>query len=72
VRRSGPAVKHVEEVHRDVLESEQAAEARVDDHLPERERKGARRLHPEGEGPESKEAEAVPEAEEGHLLDIKV
>jgi hypothetical protein len=67
------AIKHVEQAHQDVPESNATEETRVDEHTTgdnPRKRKG--HAPEQARAGESHAAEPVPEIDEGHLLDIKV
>lgn len=65
------ADKRLDEIHRDVVESRRPEEARVDDQPPGRNRRRAARRRPEPEADPASEPEAVPESDEGHLIDIR-
>lgn len=72
-RLSARAVdKHLDEVHQDVVESRRADETRVDDQPSGQDRRKAARHQLESEANTASDPEAVPESDEGHLIDIRV
>lgn len=61
--------RHIDRVHEDVARAEGTAEAHGEVRDRERDARGHRRRP---DVPDPPDSEAVPEVDEGHLLDIKV